>query len=143
MKNKLPHINAAALTGYAAVITAAAFWGASGVFVKLIAGNETVPATALAFWRYLTTFICLLTAGLMAFPGSIRIRRSDWCLRAGMGANLGLFHIFYNVGIMLMSEIALAVFYAYLFLGERLTISQTAGAVLVVGGVLQLLQRRS
>ena len=28
------------LIGYGAVITAAAFWGASGVFVKLIADNE-------------------------------------------------------------------------------------------------------
>jgi drug/metabolite transporter (DMT)-like permease len=42
---------------------------------------------------------------------------------------------------LLMSEIAFAVFYAYLFLGERLTISQIAGTVLVVGGVLQLLRR--
>jgi DME family drug/metabolite transporter len=101
MKSKLQHINASAITGYAAVITAAACWGASGVFVKLIAGNETVSATALAFWRDVTTFICLLFAGLTAYPGRIRIQRSDWRLIAGMGASLGLFHIFYNVGIML------------------------------------------
>jgi drug/metabolite transporter (DMT)-like permease len=43
--------------------------------------------------------------------------------------------------ILLMAEIAFAVFYAYLFLNERLTISQIAGAALVVGGVLQLLRR--
>ena len=44
--------------------------------------------------------------------------------------------------IVLMSEIAFAVFYAYLFLQERLTMSQIAGAVLVVGGVLNLLRRK-
>ncbi len=101
MKSKLQHINTTAITGYAAEITAAAFWGASGVFIKLIADNGAVSATALAFWRDTATFICLLTAGLMAFPGKIRIKRSDWCLMAGMGASLGIFHIFYNVGIML------------------------------------------
>jgi len=101
MKSRLQHINASAVTGYAAVITAAAFWGASGVFVKLIADSEAVSATALAFWRDVTTFICLLLAGLMAIPGKIRIQWSDWHMMAGMGASLGLFHIFYNVGIML------------------------------------------
>jgi DME family drug/metabolite transporter len=101
MKTRLQQINASSITGYAAVIMAAAFWGASGVFVKLIADNASVSATALAFWRDVTTFICLLTAGLTAFPGNIRIKRSDWFMMAGMGASLGLFHIFYNVGIML------------------------------------------
>jgi hypothetical protein len=40
-----------------------------------------------------------------------------------------------------MAEIAFAVFYAYLLLNERLTISQIAGTLLVVAGVLQLLRR--
>jgi drug/metabolite transporter (DMT)-like permease len=40
--------------------------------------------------------------------------------------------------ILLMSEIAFAVFYAYLLLDERLTMTQTLGAVLVICGVLQL-----
>jgi len=101
MKGKLQHINASGITGYAAVFTAAAFWGGSGVFVKLIADYATVSATALAFWRDVTTFVCLLLAGLAAIPGKIRLQRSDWRIMAGMGASLGLFHIFYNVGIML------------------------------------------
>ena len=40
--------------------------------------------------------------------------------------------------ILLMSEIAFAVFYAYLLLNERLVITQIAGSILVVIGVLQL-----
>ena len=88
------------IIGYAAVIIAAAFWGASGVFVKLIADNEAVSAIALAFWRDFTTFICLFLLGLTRSPAKIKIKRSDWRAMAGMGASLGAFHIIYNLGIM-------------------------------------------
>jgi drug/metabolite transporter, DME family len=101
MKSNLRHITGSTVTGYTAVITAAAAWGASGVFVKLIVDNEAVSATALAFWRDVTTFICLLLVGLVAIPGKMRIQWSDWHMMAGMGVSLGLFHIFYNIGIML------------------------------------------
>jgi drug/metabolite transporter (DMT)-like permease len=80
------------LIGYTAVITAAAFWGAAGIFVKLIADNETISATALAFWRDLATFICQLFLGLTTIPSKMRIRRADWRDMAGMGACLGAFH---------------------------------------------------
>lgn len=93
--------SAQVLIGYATVITAAAFWGASGVFVKLIADNEAVSATALAFWRDFATFSCLLLLGLATIPGKINVKRSDWRDMAGMGASLGAFHIFYNLSIML------------------------------------------
>ncbi len=45
------------------------------------------------------------------------------------------------VSILAMSEIAFVAVYAYLLLGERLTVMQIVGAALVVGGVL-LLSRR-
>ena len=101
MKTRLQQINASSVTGYAAVIAAASCWGAAGIFIKLIAANQTVSATALAFWRDTATFICLLFVGLMTIPGKLHLQRSDWYLMAGMGASLGLFHLFYNVGIML------------------------------------------
>jgi drug/metabolite transporter (DMT)-like permease len=44
--------------------------------------------------------------------------------------------------ILAMSEIAFVAAYAYILLGERLTVSQILGAVLVVGGVLLLSWRR-
>ena len=69
--------------------------------MEFIADNEAVSATALAFWRDFTTFICLLLLGLVTIPAKIRIGRSDWRDIAGMGANLGAFHIFYNLSIML------------------------------------------
>jgi drug/metabolite transporter (DMT)-like permease len=87
--------------GYATVIMAAAFWGASGIFVKFISDNEGISATALAFWRDFTTFICLMLMGLAAIPEKIKIKRTDWLYMAGMGACLGAFHIFYNLSILL------------------------------------------
>ena len=101
MKKKARHVKPAGFTGYAALITAASFWGASGVFVKLIAANEVVSATALAFWRDFATFLCLLLLGLATIPARLRIGRADWCHLAGMGACLGVFHIFYNLSVML------------------------------------------
>ncbi len=44
--------------------------------------------------------------------------------------------------ILAMSEIAFVAAYAYILLGERLTVSQILGAVLVVGGLLLLSWRR-
>ena len=101
MRENSTHKNAKVLTGYAAVFAAAAFWGASGIWVRFIADNETVSPTALAFWRDFATFLCLLLLGMATSPDKLRIKRSDWLDMIGMGACLGLFHIFYNVGILL------------------------------------------
>jgi DME family drug/metabolite transporter len=131
-------------------MSAAAFWGASGVFVKLIAANEAVSATALAFWRDFTTFMCLLLLGLVLIPGRIMIKRPDWRYMAGMGASLGMFHILYNVGIMLNGAavttvqqaimpaiVTVAAWYLWqeaITVRKRLAISSAfAGAVLVAG----------
>jgi len=101
MKKKARRVKPSGFAGYAALITAASFWGASGVFVKLITANEVVSATALAFWRDFVTFLCLLLLGLTTIPARLRIERSDWRYMAGMGACLGVFHIFYNLSVML------------------------------------------
>jgi drug/metabolite transporter (DMT)-like permease len=69
--------------------------------VKLIAANEVVSATALAFWRDFATFLCLLLLGLATIPAKLRIERSDWRHMAGMGVCLGVFHIFYNLSVIL------------------------------------------
>lgn len=100
MKKKARYVKPA-FAGYAALITAASFWGASGVFVKLIVANEVVSATALAFWRDFATFLCLLILGLAKIPARLRIERADWRHLVGMGACLGAFHIFYNLSVML------------------------------------------
>ena len=101
VKKNLQYVKSKSIAGYAALITAASFWGASGVFVKLIIAQENMSATALAFWRDFATFICLLFFGLVTIPRRLWIRRSDWPYMAGMGASLGLFHIFYNLSVIL------------------------------------------
>ena len=63
------------MVGYAAVLTAAALWGASGIWVKFIADNETVSPTALAFWRDFATFLCLLLVGMATMPERLKIDR--------------------------------------------------------------------
>lgn len=45
-------------------------------------------------------------------------------------------------GILAMAEIPIASLYAYLLLGERLTVTQLVGVALVIGGVLLLSWRR-
>lgn len=101
MKINSHHEAPRSFTGYLSIFAAAACWGASGIFVKFIAENEAVSAIALAFWRDFTTFICLLFLGLAAIPEKIRIRRTDWRYVTGMGACLGVFHIVYNLGVVL------------------------------------------
>ena len=101
VKKKSPYVNPSGIAGYAALLTAASFWGASGVFVKLITANGAISATALAFWRDFATFICLLFIGLVTIPAKMRVKRADWPYMTGMGASLDIFHIFYNWSIIL------------------------------------------
>jgi drug/metabolite transporter, DME family len=89
------------LVGSLGVILAAAAWGTSGIFVKLVAAEVEVSALALAFWRDITTFTVLLT-GLGLFRRSwLRIRRSDLRWMVGLGASLGIFHVFWNLAVFL------------------------------------------
>jgi DME family drug/metabolite transporter len=87
--------------GYLCVIAAAVCWGASGIWVKFIEQASAPSAPALAFWRDSITFLVLLTCALVVCPQKLKIKRSAWPKLIGMGASLGAFHIFYNLGIML------------------------------------------
>jgi len=89
------------LLGALTVLVAAACWGTSALFVKLILANQDVSALALAFWRDLATFVTLLI-GLGAFrPRWLRIRREDIGWLIGLGASIGVFHIFWNLAVFL------------------------------------------
>jgi drug/metabolite transporter (DMT)-like permease len=89
------------LIGYLAILVAAAFWGTSGIFVKFISDSSAVTATALAFWRDLSTFLVLITGGLLFGRSKLPVRRRDLPWLAGMGISLGIFHVFWNLGVML------------------------------------------
>jgi drug/metabolite transporter (DMT)-like permease len=89
------------LIGYLAVLLAAACWGTSGIFVKFIADNSGVTAIALAFWRDISTFSVLISGGVLFGRNKLRVRRVDLPWLAGMGISLGIFHVFWNLGVML------------------------------------------
>ncbi|MEW5958298.1 MAG: DMT family transporter [Chloroflexota bacterium] len=89
------------LIGYGAVFLAAACWGTSGIFVKFIADSSGVSALALAFWRDISTFSVLLAGGLLFSRDRLSVPRADLPWLAAMGVSLGIFHVFWNLGVML------------------------------------------
>lgn len=87
--------------GSLAVLAAAALWGTSGVFVKLIAANVVVSALALAFWRDLFTFL-LLAGGLAVLRRDwLRVDRRDVWWMVALGGGLGTFHVMWNLAVFL------------------------------------------
>ena len=89
------------LVGSLAVLFAAASWGLSGVFVKLVGVEIEISALALAFWRDLVTFLVLF-AGVGLFRRDwLRVRRADLRWLAALGGSLGIFHVFWNLGVFL------------------------------------------
>jgi drug/metabolite transporter (DMT)-like permease len=87
--------------GLMAVVLAAAAWGTSGVFVKLVAAEMEISALALAFWRDITTFAILVTALALFQPAWLRVRRQDLRWLVGLGGSLGIFHVFWNLAVFL------------------------------------------
>jgi len=87
--------------GAVLVLVAAAFWGTSALFVKLVAIETGVSALALAFWRDLTTFLVLVVSVGLLRPRWLRVTRSDLRWLAAMGVSLGIFHVIWNLGVML------------------------------------------
>jgi drug/metabolite transporter (DMT)-like permease len=83
-----------------AVILASACWATSGIFVKLIAADTGMTALSLAFWRDITTFVVLVAGIGLVRPGWLRVDRRDLGWLAALGASLGIFHVFWNLGVM-------------------------------------------
>ncbi len=86
--------------GFLAVLAATACWGTSGIFVKFVVADTDVSALALAFWRDLSTFLVLLVGIALLRPAWLRVQRRDLPWLAALGGNLGIFHIFWNLGVM-------------------------------------------
>jgi len=89
------------LAGSLAVILAAASWGLSGVFVKSIGAEVEIEALALAFWRDLITFLILVVSVGLFRRDWLRIQRADLGWLMALGASLGTFHVFWNLGVFL------------------------------------------
>jgi drug/metabolite transporter (DMT)-like permease len=89
------------LVGFLSVLFAAACWGTSGIFVKLVAADIDISALALAFWRDITTFLVLLIGVGILRPAWLRVQRRDLRWLIGLGGSLGIFHVFWNLGVFL------------------------------------------
>lgn len=140
-----PH-RPALLHGYVAVILAAACWGTSGIFIKLIMTSSGMGASSLAFWRDLATFLLFGCACILSRPRRMRIPKSDWPWLAGMGICLGLFHVGWNMGIMLNGAAittvqqaampAIVIVIARILWQEPLTLPKLAALTLIMGGTV-------
>ncbi len=87
--------------GYLAVLVATACWGTSGIWVQFIVDASGISALALAFWRDLVTFLVLFVGLRVLRPAWLRTKRRDLRWLVGLGATLGIFHVFWNLGVLL------------------------------------------
>ena len=89
------------VVGYAAVLLATACWATSALFTKLILVQADVSALALAFWRDITTFLVFFLVLAAVHPNWLRVSRGDLPWLVAMGSTLGIFHVFWNLGVFL------------------------------------------
>lgn len=135
------------VVGYLAVLLATACWGTSGIWVEFVVDASGVTALPLAFWRDLTTFVALFLGLRLFHPASLRVRRSDLKWLIGLGGSLGIFHVFWNLGVLLNGPAvatvqqaampAIVAIVASLLWSEPLTLQKILAIVLTfVGTVL-------
>ncbi len=133
------------LMGYLAVVGATACWGTSGILVKFIVAETQASALALAFWRDLFTFAILFVSLALLRPAWLRVARRDLPWLIGMGAiGVGIFHVFWNLGVLLngvavttvqQAAMPVVVAIAARFMwGEPLTRPKVLAIILTFGG---------
>jgi len=90
------------LVGLALVVSATGTWSTSGTFVAIIRTASGVSPQGIAFWRDLTTFICLLSGILVFQPALLRVPRRDLPWLAALGViGVGWFHILWNTSVVM------------------------------------------
>jgi DME family drug/metabolite transporter len=84
------------------VVLATACWSTSGTFINLIVSGSSFSPWGLAFWRDLSTFVCLLVGVALLRPGLLRVKRRDLPWLAAMGTlSTGLLHVLWVTSVML------------------------------------------
>ncbi len=87
--------------GYLAVLLATACWGSSGIWVQFVVDASGISALALAFWRDMATFLVLFLGLRLFRPAWLRVNSHDLKWLVGLGVSLGIFHVFWNLGVLL------------------------------------------
>jgi drug/metabolite transporter, DME family len=87
--------------GLLLVIMATASWATSGILIRWSVGDGNFTPVSLAFWRDLTTWLCLLVGIAVIRPQLLRVARRDlpWLAVMGM-VSVGLFHVLWNTSIL-------------------------------------------
>ncbi|MBN1136790.1 MAG: EamA family transporter [Anaerolineae bacterium] len=131
--------------GYLLVLSAAAAWSTSGLFIRWTVASGGLSALSLAFWRDLTTAASLIL-GLALFRREwLRVRRRDLPWLAGLGiAGVGAFHVLWNLTILHIGYAAATVILysapvfvtvmAWLIWREPLTWSKIAAIAMTLAG---------
>ncbi len=91
------------LQGLMLVILATVCWSTSGIFINQIIQGSSITTVGLAFWRDLSTFLCLLLGIAIIQPDYLKIKRRDIPWLAAMGAiSIGSFHVMWNTSVMMV-----------------------------------------
>ncbi len=136
------------ILGVVLIVLATTCWSTSGTLIHFILRHANVTPWGLAFWRDLTTFLCLAASLILVQPKLLRIDRRDLLWLAIMGSvGIGLMHIAWNTSVIVNgvavsttlqanAPIFVAVM-AYLLWGEPITKRKgLAIALSTVGTVL-------
>lgn len=87
--------------GAALIITAAAAWGMSGIFVTVILKNSNGSSVSLAFWRDTIASAVFFLFTFLTGSQVRKIEKKDIPWLVSMGFFLGGFHILFNQSVIL------------------------------------------
>jgi drug/metabolite transporter (DMT)-like permease len=89
------------VVGLLLVVLATASWSTSGILINWTVGDGNFTAVSLAFWRDLTTFLCLLAGIALVRPGLLKVAWRDlpWLAVMGM-VSIGSFHVLWNMNVL-------------------------------------------
>jgi drug/metabolite transporter (DMT)-like permease len=135
---------------YLLLSLASVFWAGNWVVGRAI--RDTVPPTALAFWRWSIAALILAPLALPRLRGRVRVLRRDWrVLLLLSGSGIALFQVLIYTGLrytnavnaMLMnSAMPLAMMaVAWLIDRQRVTPRQVAGILVSFCGILVIINR--
>ncbi|MBN8443004.1 MAG: DMT family transporter [Dechloromonas sp.] len=137
---------------YLLLALASLFWAGNMVMSRGLRAD--LPPVALAFWRWVTAFVCVLPLALPHLRAQWPVLRAAWKRVVFLGVfGVGCYNTFSYVAVqyttatsatLLNSFIPVAtIALAFLFLGKRLTRSEAIGVFVSLVGVVILISRGS
>jgi len=133
-----------ALSGYGLILTAALLWGLIGIFSKGILATG-VGALEIAFWRALIAGLAFLLHASLRRSLTVRRRRDAAAFAAFAIFGVSIFYSSFVLAIdaggvslaaiLLYSAPAFVILFAWLLLGEKLTLRKVGLVLMALAGV--------